>query len=122
MYKSLKQASDDKKSDSATREQAATNLFTMMTAFAQFTAESSHLCTELQSGDTLLFLISKLKETTSPVEHVDKNGLREITLILEILYHCIRFSGELRMMYRKHDLVPLLTSFLNTSEVRNCVL
>ncbi|XP_072035118.1 uncharacterized protein [Amphiura filiformis] len=117
IYKALKETTESSSSDAKSKEQAATNLCLLLTSFGQFTAGSLRLCTELQNENTLPFFIDELRKIPLPLETLDKNNLRECTLILELLYNNIRHCNDLRTLYKKLDLVPLLTAFLKTSEV-----
>ncbi|XP_072032823.1 uncharacterized protein [Amphiura filiformis] len=114
IYKSLKEIG---KTDTKAAEQAASSIITILTSLSQFTAESVQLCTALQNEGTLSFFIDQLHIISLPFDELDQNSKCEVPLILEILYHCIRHCGELRTLYRKHDVVPLLSKFLNTEEV-----
>ena len=122
MYKSLKQASDNSMSDIESKQQAGSNLISMMSAYAQFTAASKHMCAQLGMDDTLPYLTAELQTTVFPVEELPKSCQREIMLKLEILYHCIRQCSDLRALYRKHNAIECLTKFLSSPEVNISIL
>ncbi len=121
MYKSLKNVGTDKaKTSSKAIEQASANITTILTTLGQFTAESVQMCNALRNEDILPFFIDELRKMSQPFDELEEKAQREISLILEILYQCIRHCSELRTLYRKHDVVPLLTKSLNTEEVNLC--